>query len=340
MAAATIVRVTVRNGKVETVKQEQVLLCDRDTLYAKALIQRLQEISKLKVEFMLFTEYESMQSYIESHTVALVVMEETLYKQVPLEYEGHILFLSEEVVSTEETKRIFKYQAIQNICEQMEQYYVKQIQPTVSVTHETVMITALSYVDQGMNSFLAYAIGTECSKSKKTILINLEVFPYEPPHEPIQYTLSDLIYYLNTRQLEDMPNIEEYIYQVGQLDCISPATYYKDLYQMGKEEFDRLIQYLQMQKQYERVVVIADVIFTYLVELLDYSNQIIVPTLGDAITKKKEQSFIRMLQVEKKENVLEKIKKVAIPEQYRYEVQKGGEVSWEIAASMVRAILV
>lgn len=203
----------------------------------------------------------------------------------------------------------------------------------------TKIITFFSYVDHSINSFLAYSLGCLYAKSKKTLLVNLEALPYEPQHDSVSFNLSDLIYHLNTRE-EEIPQLEEYLYRVQGLDCLAPIKYYRDLYEIKKEDMERFLTYLGSQTQYEVILIVTDFIFTYIMELLEASTQIYVHTGRDFISTKKESAFASMLQYERKEHLYEKMKPVAVPEQILSQLKEGEEIAWESYEPLMRPLLI
>lgn len=319
--------------------QEPIIFYDRDPIYGRALIQRLQEINMLKTDFVLFTEYESLKKHVESHADAIVIIEEALYQKEQEIPCGHILLLCNERPKEASEDRIFKYQPATSISKQIESYYSQMVKPESKLFHQTNLITVFSYKNDCINSLIAYSLGMLYAKSKKTLLINLELLPFEPKHERAPYNLSDLIYYLGTREVLDIPNLEEYIYHVGELHCISSVKYYRDLYQINKEDLEHFFQYLHMQKEYDVVIVVADFVFSFIMELFEQSSQIIIDTGEDEISKCKEQSFLSMLEYEKRERLFDKITRVSVPEEYLKEIKQGGDTNWEAFEKIVQPLL-
>ena len=74
-------------------------------------------------------------------------------------------------------------------------------------------------------------------------------------------------------------------------------------------------------------------------ELFEQSSQIIIDTGEDEISKCKEQSFLSMLEYEKRERLFEKITRVSVPEEYLKEVKQGGDTNWEAFEKIVQPLL-
>ena len=295
-------------------------ICDSDVEYARGFFGFLNQKINYDTEVILFTTVDHLLAYLEKDKVQVLFLGEA-YQSLSLQNVDTIVALKEQPVEDAEMS-IYKYQSMKYIFDQIQGILGKEknmpMRNTfVTAEREVKMIGVFSPENSALKSLLALAVGQAYAVRKKTLFINFELFScfYSEMEQQKQFGVSDLIYYLSHPNDHLLEDLHKTICRWNSLDCIAAVQHYSDLMEMNIEQILQLIELIQNADAYDVLVLSVDFMNVTSFQLLEHCDEIYMPQSDNVLASVKEQSFYRMLQLEHKEALRERIRTVTLPEQ-------------------------
>lgn len=298
-------------------KESTMILCDKDADYAKALVQAFQREKELEVSYRILTDPSKMISYIKED-IRIYVMSEEAYEEGMLpgikgmqEEERQKLIRRCFVLTEQATKQyegatcLFKYQPVHAIIEPIKAWMSKEYKDLVWRDRKVKVIGVMEAVNGEAACLFAHLLAKMCSETKRTLLVNLELFPFQYGVQKTEYTLSDYIYAVSTGSSLTDVIAKGMQYAHGALRCTAPIPCYEDLYELKNEDVNLFIKHLREQSECEVMVVLLDFLRPFAMELLSVCDKIVSCDTNSVVAAKKREQLQQMFTLEQKEWVLE-----------------------------------
>ena len=198
----------------------------------------------------------------------------------------------------------------------------------------TKVYSVCSPVGGSYSSTFSLALAMYLSKRCNTLFMSFDPFFILPESEknPAEKDLTDVIFYLNGMQSYLMEFIKKLTTKVGRLECISGVSHWFDLYDMSTENMHDLIEIICNSNCYDSIVFDIGIIGAASMEVLLSSDRIYVPLKHDISSEKKVKEWKRQLRYCGREELLERVINVEIPEddglkgEYGYDALLSGKL--------------
>ncbi len=126
--------------------------------------------------------------------------------------------------------------------------------------------------------------------------------------------MSDLLYYWKMGNYNGM-RLSSAVYSMGELDYVPPVRYPEDLEQAGAESLAALIETIAKENDYEILVIQMPGDFrSAVLPVLAVCSVVYMPVLEDRVSAAKLQEFEMYLIKTDNEVLMEKIKRLKLPE--------------------------
>lgn len=299
--------------------REAICLYDTDLLYGRMIIQALQEESLCAGSYACFDTLEAVLRYLKETPMAIFLLqqekEEELYVQLTREgwSEDQITKLHKKtILLTEDREKqceqsIYKYLSRQEFIDQIKNFLFRKTEKKPEEQAQKVRENGqkiTGYITFGANSIFQYpVIWQQEVPGQRCLVVHLEQLTFTPPHERVTHNLSDLIYLASIDRI-DKADIGEYVYSVGDIDYIEPMAHYSDGYELDARIIEKLIDYMA-SLPYSRVLLVSDICHRGLVRLLELCHEVRLEQPDSQLSHHKRELFVRMLQLEQKEKLLE-----------------------------------
>ena len=107
--------------------------------------------------------------------------------------------------------------------------------------------------------------------------------------------------------------LQAIVQKINSLDYVSPIYYARDLRETTTEEWKELLNHLSTVTSYEYIVLDIGDMIGDLLSMLDYCDQIFMPTVDDKLSEMKINKIETVILQSDKEKLLDKIIKTKAP---------------------------
>ena len=313
-------------------KRGVLVICDREENYARRLMDYMNRREKL-FEICIFTAVEALLSYLTTHSVDILLIEEELWeRRIAQRMSGKIILLSESGQVREEADcaMVYKFQAAENIEREIMNCYAEEnikFLPDMAVPRNVQLWGIFSPFGGCGKTTLALALAQKLVQRKNVLYLNLESFGGLVGESGFRSGMTDLLYYVKERKENLFLLLSSLTEKQKQVDCIFPVDYYCDLLSITEEDFDFLLQQLE-KSTYEIVILDISCTASWVFYLLSKCNRIFMPRLREENSSGKLMALERSLRMEEREEVLTKIEYVLMPHLQGAEMEK---LLWQLA---------
>jgi len=234
-------------------------LYDSDVQYAGKLMEYLKNLKWEDFDILLFTRQESLADFIKYQPVEILLIgtdslpDEMLNKNIK-----YIIHLTETQKDSQSQQcQIYKYRSAGNIASDIVSCYTKLEDSNEKRAFKDVMIISVFSPVAGAEKIsFAWSLAKELSHKRKTLFINLDMFPVNiaAKSEQAAYALSEYLYYFKENRPDMIEKLKEYLNYSERLSYLSGLAHGFDLLSISKEETEKFIKELKDHKEYETVV--------------------------------------------------------------------------------------
>lgn len=260
---------------------------DADVIYATRFAMYFKKKRGLDYEISAFTKKESLMSFLESTCIEILLLGEGLApEEIPQDKVRWICLLSEHPPTGKKQSHleVFKYQPVRLIISEVLSGYARAVSSSLpsEQSQSLKIISVFSPIPNAAKLYFAWSIGMLHSEYNKVLFVPMELFPVEvlEINENKQKSLSEFIYYL-----KESPNIltklDELISYCNNLPYLSGLSHGFDLLAINKEDIKRFLEAVRDNSDYQVIVFYLGFYSEAVMELLQSSHQIFIPT-GDA----------------------------------------------------------
>ncbi|MCQ2495795.1 MAG: hypothetical protein MJ131_04295 [Lachnospiraceae bacterium] len=292
----------------------------QETEYAEELSKSFNRKSDGIFHSLVFSDEQAYLDYSKNNRIDMLLCDESLMNDGRLPYHAeNICILTELGVAFEHEKYpgIFKYQSAENIMNEILRQYYKR-QEITRVRPEATGCSIFSVVSPSggcHSSSFALALAMYHSLGEKTLFVSFDPFFLLPEEEKSgnDMNISDVIYYLEQGQINVMSHVKKLTHKRGNLECISGASCWFDIYEMKSAHMDQLLTELMKVQCYETVVFDVGIIGAAAMDVFLASDIVYVPKGRDASASGKLDEMKRQISFLGQAQVLDKMKEIVIP---------------------------
>lgn len=291
---------------------------DVDACYAERFADVVNQ--KEKVPFMVvpFTSMESLKEYANRHPIEILLVgsstpakaaEEIGAKAVVTLAEGEVVPAAGNYPS------VYKYQSADSVIREVMAYYCEKPQPMlVAVGKRARIIGIYSPVSRCLKTSLALTMGQQLARDSKVLYMSFEAFAgfSRLIDRECRGDLSDVLYFFRQEDFGVM-RLRSMVYTWKDMDYIPPVRYPEDLEQLTGEEASLLVEQAAVECGYEYVIVDMGQVVCNMIPVLTSCDVVFMPVKEDNVSAAKLEEFEEYLQVSKREDLKERIRKVKLP---------------------------
>ncbi len=258
-----------------------IALYDSDSIYAARFMEYFQHKQEFEWEVIAFTKKEKLEAYLLEHRIELLLSGSREFLENPFtEGVSYCYLLTDELQeASSEQNRIFRYQSVERMMEQLQSDYMRrQDELSVSINPSRMnLITLFSPIPGDQDIGFAWSLGFQLAKQGKALFLPLEplsrrLFDFTLP---MQMGLSEFIYYLkeNSSALYKWKELLSYNSNLSYLAGIQHGF---DLLALNKEDIHRWVELLRTGTDYQNVIFYLPYYQEAGMELLKLSDQVIL----------------------------------------------------------------
>lgn len=281
-------------------KQGKMIILDPDWEYGKRLAEYFNVSDWMPFKAEVFSDSETMESYIKDMTPDLLVVNERLlkeeFREIPL------LVLCETLMVAEmDSPQIYKYQSAREIGREIVSWYAMQAKRhTILARQEKLRIVGVYSLDRKREkNLLAWEVAKYYGKKGRTLYLNLE--PYSAMGQYLRNfsgeSLSDYLFFLRQNRGNTGLRLQGMTEQLAGVDILPPARAWEDIRDIRTEEWSRLVQAVKTETEYGYLIFDISEAAGDFVFWLSVCEKILMPVGDDfysQMRKKEMQTFLEM----------------------------------------------
>lgn len=298
-----------------------IAICDNDVEYAHRLMQYIGSKKGVIIKTIVFTDKKALFEYVEENKAdILLISPEMMDNRLS---EEQIIILSPGAVSSELTgyPSIYKYQSSDIILRELLNYFaeLKKGEGVAGVIADTTEIIGVySPIREIAQTTFAVVLGKILSEEFSVLYISLEEFSIFEKVFDISYTgdLADLVY-LFRQNPEALPiKLPSIVHNLEGLSYIPPMLYSEDLRKIKIREWTELIIKIAKTGIYDKIIIDIGSMLEDIFKMIDICDICYMPVNSMWVSLMKVSVYEEYLLKSEKQDVLNKTRKIDIPEIY------------------------
>lgn len=292
---------------------------DYEAKYASNLMAYLSQKKNCSFELSLFTSVERLNAWLQENTLHILLISEQAFPEIKEpEKIFHIFLLSEEDKQKQEDKypRIFKFQSAERIFLTMVSYLEEGLQKSEQKDQAEASVGIFGVISpnggSGKTTF-ALAFTQALASTGPALYLSFEELGSSIGSVNLRSGMSDVIYYLKQRQKGLLAKIQTLATTMGGADYLFAVAHYSDLRALEKTDIDYLIGEFRRTGVYQNIVFDFGSLDDTVFHTLGFCRKIYVTHLHTALGISKEASFERLLYLEEKEDLENRIELLTLP---------------------------
>ncbi len=298
-----------------------LVIFDEENLYANLLMNYFSDKKDIPFQTITFTEKSKLIQFLNSEKVdILLISAVSMDEEIESADIKEIMLLSEGSVPSEYSKypSIFKFKSAESIFKEVLERYIEIENDKESLTvakDKAKIIGVYSPVGRSGKTTFAIALAEILSEAHKTLFISFEEFAvFQNDMETSSPgNLADLMYYFKQNPETVSIKLQAIAQKVNSLDYVSPIYYARDLRETTTDEWKALLNHISSLSSYEYIVLDIGDMIGDLLSMLDYCNQVFMPTVDDKLSEMKINKIETVILQSEKRNLLDKIIKTKAP---------------------------
>ncbi len=293
---------------------------DEDPVYAARFADVVNGKEKIPFEAVAFSSVEKLDRFAGKYPVELLLLGEGAENG-----EAERITATQRVILTG-TKKVpqegkypcvYKFQSVDAILREIMAFCGEQTEACVEISagKAAKVIGVFSPLGRCRKTSLAIVLGKLMAQDCRTLYLNLEANSGLSFLTGTEYHrgMSDLLYYWKMGNYNGM-RLSSAVYSMGELDYVPPVRYPEDLEQAGAESLAALIETIAKENDYEILVIDAGDFRSAVLPVLAICSVVYMPVLEDRVSAAKLQEFEMYLTKTDNEVLMEKIKRLKLPE--------------------------
>lgn len=302
-------------------KKPILVICDGEKEFAYNFMEYFISRKNCYFEIQVFTEVDNLLEYVKSEYISIMLIASDMMSQVIEELNiGKIIILSEGEVRKQyfEYPVVYKYQSSEKIIKDVLNNYAQNVaeEPINEFFgKKSAIIGIYSPVKRSMKTSFAITIGQLLSKEKEVIYFNLEEYSglQYIMNENYREDILDLLYFERQQKGSGAIKVRSMAGHIDKLDYIAPAIYTEELKKIRSEEWGSLIEKLLINSGYDIIILDLGDMIDGIADILECCETVFMPQSSEYIAKEKVNQFENYLKSIGKEELLEKIVHLNLP---------------------------
>lgn len=300
---------------------DMIAICDKETVFVQILADYLRKKFKAGPEVQAFDHADRFLSLVKEESPALCLVGEGMLNSCQLQ---EVLEATEQLIYLSGKKRkdmLFKYQSVEKIVSDLLQFCAEQ---NISILQHTEylqrrermkIIGFYAPVHHILQSTLALTMGQMIAKEKKVLYLNFEAysaFDYLL-QKTYEHDMMDLFFFLKEERTKFRWKVESMLEHIGNLDYIAPVFCYPDMEDVDAAMWQKLLQRLMDEMDYEVLVLDLTEYTKGLFSMLEMCDEIYMCLPDNGIAFAKQEQYERLLAHMKKEKILDRTIRSVVP---------------------------
>ena len=302
-------------------KTRTLIVFDEEEQYANLLMDYFSSKQDIPFQTVTFTDKSKLFQFLCKEKVDMLLISASSMEEELEDYDiKQIILLSEGTLPLDYSSypSIYKFKSAESIVREVLEKFIeieKDKESLVVPKSNAKVIGVYSPVGRSGKTTFAIALAQILSESHKTLFISFEEFAVF--QNDVELTspgnLADLMYYFKQNPETVSIKLQAIVQQINSLDYVSPIYYARDLRETTTKEWQELLDYISSITSYEYVVLDIGDMIGDLLSMLDYCDQIFMPTVDDKLSEMKINKIETVILQSDKEKLLDKIIKTKAP---------------------------
>ena len=313
-------------------------------------MEYLNQKRNIPFEVHAFSSAEMFLEFAKNNETEILLISDKAMKEEIRRYPiRQIIILSEGVHSPvlDQYPAVYKYQSSEKVIrEVMACYGVENgvdTSPALLPKKEMRIIGIYSPVGRTQKTSFALTMGQILAKERAVLYLNMESYSGFERLLECSYDrgMSDILYYARQENQGIIYKLGGMVQSMQNLDYLPPAASPMDIQTAKYEEWKWLFQEIEKNSSYEVLILDLGDGVADLYQILDFCNEIYVPTRNDVISAAKMEQFENLLRRWDCQSVLDKMRKIHVPFHTANRTGKAyfEELVWSELGDYVRQIL-
>ena len=298
-----------------------LVIFDEEKQYANLLMDFFTSKKDIPFQTVTFTDKSKLFQFLYSQKVEILLISATAMDEEIEDCDiKEIILLSEGNIPTDYSSysSIYKFKSAENIVREVLERFIEMETDKESLIvpkGEAKVIGVYSPVGRSGKTTFAIALAQILSEGHKTLFISFEEFAVFQNDMEITSpgNLADLMYYFKQNPETVSIKLQAIVQNINSLDYVSPIYYARDLRETTTEEWKELLNHISSVTSYEYIVLDIGDMIGDLLSMLDYCDQIFMPTVDDKLSEMKINKIETVILQSDKEKLLDKIIKTKAP---------------------------
>ncbi len=299
-----------------------LVIFDEEKQYANLLTYFFTSKKDIPFQTITFTEKSKLIQYLNTNRIdILLISASSLDEEIESNNIKEIILLSEGSLPLDYSKypSIYKYKSAENIVREVLERFIEMESDKGALIvskGEAKVIGVYSPIGRSGKTTFAIALAQILAEGHKTLFISFEEFAiFQNEMETSSPgNLADLMYYYKQNPETASIKLQAIVQKVNSLDYVSPIYYARDLRETKTEEWISLLNYISASSSYEYIVLDIGDMIGDLLSMLDYCNQVFMPTVDDKLSEMKINKIETVILQSDRENLIDKIVKTKAPQ--------------------------
>ncbi len=298
-----------------------IAILDSDADYARKLADYFNQKSGLNYSVSLFTEFETLDTFLSTHFIEVLLISEEYRSHIPnIRNVVNMFVLTEGNLDSilKQYHSLYKYQSSDCILRDVMSCYASSSSSTTIMN--TFVLTAkvigiYSPVKRCGKTTFSIAYGCMAALTEPSLYINLEEYPgfsYFIQDHALG-DLSDLLYFFR----QNPGNLDKKLLALSHtfhnLTYIPPMQFSYDIKNMEAGDLKHFIEAISQTNYYKNIILDLSDSIKDIPELLKVCDIIYMPTTDDEISQRKLQDFMDSLTSLNLKHIQDKIKVIKLP---------------------------
>lgn len=292
---------------------------DVEPHYAERFADFANQKGKVPFSVVAFTTTEHLREYAKNRSIEILLISNGVSKEVikGIPAEQIVVLADGEVVQIpDEYPSVYKYQSTDNIIREVLGHYCEKPmgEGFVLLGARAKILGVYSPIGRCLKTSFAWTMGQQIAKNSKVLFISLEEYSgfSKLIDRDCQSDLSDVFYFYRQGNCNFF-RLSSMIYTWGNLDYIPPVRYPEDLSQITGEGVIELLRCLEVESNYEVIILDMGHMGKHAVEIMDVCEVVYMPVKEDCISAAKLEAFEEYLETAGKTYLRDRIQRLKLP---------------------------
>lgn len=298
-------------------KRNILAICDPEQEYAYRLMDALGSRSDFPFEILAFTSADRLYGALRERPVQILLIAQSAFHAEMKTWGPQIILLWEEDAGLPDgIPGISKYSSVVRIMKKITETALEagSLCPVIRTDHRVTVYGFYTPVRRCLQTTLALTMGQLLARRRKVLYLNFESCAglAQMLGRQGEAEFSQVLYYLQEEPQEFLKRLYQAAEKINGLDMILPASCGFDLYEIGREEWQRLLELLAGSR-YEIILLDLSDGICGLFEILRQCARIYTVIREDGFAAAKLEQYEETLEKSEYRDVRERTRKLCLP---------------------------